>query len=80
MTAKKYWRKEPLDDILTIESPEIIRDAIYLLIDSHILTKAAFIHSSALSIHDLKYLCGLPDEFFNDYVERKKPMLRLIKT
>ena len=79
MTMKKYWRKEPLDDILTIESPEVIRDAIYLLIDSHILTKAAFIRSCALSIRDLKHLCGLPEEFFSDYVERRKPMLRLIK-
>ena len=63
MTTKKYWYKEPLDDILTIAEPEMIRDAVYLLIDNRIITKTAFINASGLSIDDLKCICGLPDEF-----------------
>ena len=78
MTTRKYWHKEPLDDILTLAEPEIIRDAIYLIIDNKILTKAAFINASGLSVQDLKQICFLPDEFFDDYYERKKPVLRIV--
>lgn len=78
MTTRKYWRKEPLDDVLTVPEPEMIRDAIYLLIDNKIITKATFIHTSGLSINDLKCICGLPDEFFDEFCQRTKPVLRLV--
>lgn len=80
MTTKKYWYKEPLDDTLTVAEPEMIRDAIYLLIDNRIITKNAFINKSGLSVEDLKYICGLPDDFFDEFNQRKKPILRLIRT
>lgn len=79
MTTQKYWHKEPLDDVLTVADPEMMRDAIYLLIDNKIITKSAFINASALPIQDLKHICGLPDEFFDEFNQRKKPVLRLIK-
>ncbi|MBR4049259.1 MAG: helix-turn-helix domain-containing protein [Clostridia bacterium] len=78
MTTQKYWHKEPLDDVLNIPAPEILRDAIYLLIDNGIITKSSFINSSALSTNDLKYICGLPDAFFDECDQRKKPALRLV--
>lgn len=80
MTTQKYWYKEPLDDVLTVADPEMMRDAIYLLLDNKIITKAAFINASALPVQDLKYICGLPDEFFDGFNQRKKPALRVIKT
>lgn len=80
MTTQKYWHKEPLDDVLTIAAPEILRDAIYLLIDNKIFTQASFINASGLSTTDLKLICGLPDDFFDDFNQRKKPVLRLINT
>lgn len=79
MTTQKYWHKEPLDDILTVPAPEMLRDAIYLLVDNKIVTPTAFINASGLSTTDLKYLCGLPDEFFDGFNQRKKPILRVIK-
>lgn len=78
MTTKKFWREEPLDDVLTVAEPEIIRDAIYLLLDNNIVTKTSFINESGLCNQDLKYICGLPDEFFDDLNQRRKPLLRLM--
>ena len=78
MSTKKYWHKEPLDDILTISPPEILRDAIYLLIDNGIFTKTTFINSSAMSTKDLKNICGLPDSFFEEVEQRRKPILRVV--
>ena len=36
MTIQKYWYSEPLDEELSVEPPEMLKDAINLLID-HIL-------------------------------------------
>lgn len=80
ITMQRYWYKEPLDNILTVSEPEMIRDAIYLLIDNKLTTKTAFINASGLSVPDLKCICGLPEEFFEEFCQRKKPMLRLIET
>lgn len=78
MTTQKYWHKEPLDDVLTLADPEMLRDAIYLLIDNQIITRDSFLNTSGLSINDLKSICGLPDNFFSGYNQRKKPALRLV--
>lgn len=80
MTTKKYWHKEPLDDILTIEGPEMLRDAIIMLVNENIITKDYFVSSTGLSTVDLKVLCALPDDFFAEYNSRQKPILKVYKT
>ena len=42
MTTNRYWHKEPLDDVLQVEPPEMLRDAVYLLMDNHIITRDTF--------------------------------------
>ena len=81
MTTKKYWRKEPLDDVITIAAPEILRDAVYLLIDNKIITKNSLLIESGLSTCDLTKICALPDNFFTNcnYNQRKKPILKLVQ-
>lgn len=78
MTTQKYWHKEPLDDVLSLDGPEMLRDAILLLIDNKIVTRDSFLNTSALSTSDLKSICALPDNFFDGYSNRQKPVLRVI--
>ena len=78
MTTQKYWHKEPLDDVLTVPSPEVLRDAIYLLIDNKIITRDSFLNSSGLSQTDLSSICGLPHDFFTGYNQRSKPIIKII--
>lgn len=80
MSTNKYWHKEPLDDLLTINGPELLRDAIIMLIDNNIVTKDTFINTSALPKTDLKSICALPDDFFDDFIIRQKPILRVLKS
>lgn len=80
MTTQRFWHNEPLDDVLTIQKPELLRDAIYLLLDNQIVTKTTFINTCAISLSDLKAICGLPDDFFADYNYRKKPFLRVVSS
>lgn len=80
MTTQKYWHKEPLDDVLTVATPEVLRDAIYLLIDNKIITRDSFLNTSGFSPADLRSICGLPDEFFSGYNQRMKPILRIVSS
>ncbi len=80
MTTKKYWHREPLDDVLTIASPEVLRDAIYLLVDNKIITRDSFLNASGLSSTDLKSICSLPNDFFIGCNQRMKPILRIVST
>jgi len=67
----KGWRRnEPLDDILIIEQPRILRDATELLIDSNKITKQQMVDEMALSKDDIIDLCNLSSDFFADNLTR----------
>lgn len=80
MTINKYWHHEPLDDELTVPAPEILRDAIILLVENKIITKTSFINNSSLPVEEVKHLCGLPEDYFDDLNLRKRPILRVIRS
>lgn len=80
MTTRKYWYNEPLDNVLTITQPEILRDAIYLIIDNKIISKDSFINDSSLPTNDLKTICNLPDDFFTGYSRFRKPILKVVSS
>lgn len=79
MSVNKYWHKEPFDDILTIQGPEMIRDAIFMLIDNNIITKNNFMEMIAINTYDLQSICNLPNDFFVVKVTRQKPIIKVIK-
>lgn len=79
MTIKKYWHKEPLDDILQIKGPEMLKDAVLMLVNNNVVARDAFLSSIAFSANDLKYICSLPDTFFSGYDDRQKPVLKVLK-
>lgn len=59
------WRKkEPLDDVLTIEQPRILKDAIELLIEHNKVTKQQMVDEIVLNKDDIIELCNLPHDFF----------------
>ncbi len=80
MTIHKYWHSEPLDKKLVIAPPEMLKDAINLSIEYNIISKTSFLNSSAFSADDLKKICSLPDDFFDECEKRQKPILRVIKS
>jgi len=78
MTTQRYWHKEPLDEVMTIAAPEILRDAVTLLVDNKIITRTAFLQKSAFNSKDLACICGLPLDYFGEETMRIKPMLRVV--
>lgn len=74
----RWLKKEPLDDVLEHEHPELIKDAISLLVNANIKTACDISAELSFPTKDLSELCGLPLDFFNQ-VEFGKPMLRIVK-
>ncbi len=80
MTTNRYWHNEPLDDVLQIDPPEMLRDAVYLLIDNNIITRRTFLDLCALPPKDLQCICSLPDDFFDNCLQKQRPVLKVVKT
>lgn len=78
MTMKKYWRSEPFDNVMEIEPPEMLKNAVILLVDRNIISKTYFLEKAAFSTKDLVKICSLPEDYFDGYKQRQKPFLRLV--
>lgn len=78
---RKRWRiKEPLDDVIEHERPNLFKEAFELLIDNKIVSVDYILEEIALNSKEIESLCFLPEGFFYKYVKDKStPKLRLIK-
>jgi Zn-dependent peptidase ImmA (M78 family)/DNA-binding XRE family transcriptional regulator len=66
--AKKWSRTEPLDDQIEVDYPELLRDAIELLINEGIKTRYEIINDLALPRQDIEKLLCLETDFLKDNV------------
>lgn len=76
---RRRWRNhEPMDDEIPHEQPELVKDALTLIVDAGIKAPSDIADDMSFPVNDLAELCGLPREFFASK-ELNKPMLRIIK-
>lgn len=59
MTARVYWRKEPLDNTMPIEKPFAHKQAIMLLLDNDIITPYQIIEETGCNSEELEQYCFL---------------------
>lgn len=77
---RKGWRKhEPGDDDLPQEKPELIKDAITMLVDHHVKTPEEILDDLSMPADDVAALCGTAPNFFVRSKIINKPKLCLIK-
>lgn len=62
MTKHKYWRKEPLDDEISPETPYLFKQVFELLIDNGVLKAQTIIDQIGLNKEEIDSLCCLPDK------------------
>ncbi len=63
----KGWRKnEPLDDVLPVEEPTLLKDATEVLIDNEVLTKQEILNEINIYSSDIVEFCNLPTDFFEN--------------
>lgn len=76
--SRRWRNSEPYDNEIKQELPELIKDAIKLLVKADIRKPAQISDELSFPTKDLAELCGLSEPFFIDN-KPTKPMLRLIK-
>jgi Zn-dependent peptidase ImmA (M78 family)/transcriptional regulator with XRE-family HTH domain len=59
MTARVYWRREPLDKDMPVEEPFAHRQAVMLLLDNNIVTPWQFVEDTGCSADELERYCFL---------------------
>jgi Zn-dependent peptidase ImmA (M78 family)/DNA-binding XRE family transcriptional regulator len=80
LAIKKWKKKEPLDDVIEFEKPNIFKEAFDLLLENNILNVDDILNEIALKPDEIEKLCFLPENYFKNYINKTtKPKLKLIK-
>ena len=65
--SEKGWRThEPYDDLLQIESPLLLKEAIDLIIDNHVKTKKQLCEEVRLCQSDVEAIVNLPAGYLDE--------------
>lgn len=59
MTARMYWRKEPLDTEIPVEQPFAHKQAIMLLLDNNIVTPSKLVYDIGCNADEIEKYCFL---------------------
>lgn len=61
LTARRFWRREPLDNTMPIEKPFAHKQAIKLLLENDILTEYDLVESIACNAEEIEEYCFLDE-------------------
>lgn len=78
LAMKGYKKKEPLDDVIPIEEPELLKSALELLLDNGIIEKQLFLKDITLPKEEILNICSLTSDYF-DNTSSKKNILKIIR-
>lgn len=80
LNMKKWKIREPLDDKIEFERPNMIKEAFDILIENGILSADDIVNLIALNPKEIEKLCFLEENYLSNYIiKSSKPKLRLIK-
>lgn len=76
---RRGWRtREPGDDTIPQERPELIKDAMTVMVENHIKTGAEILENIAMPPDDAAALCGVTPSFFQS-MKTARRNLRIVK-
>lgn len=73
MTRNVYWRKEPLDDVIESETPNLFKESFELLFDNNIVVPQDVVDEIALYAEEISNICFVP----LDLLKTKNEVLNL---
>ncbi|CDE14934.1 transcriptional regulator [Clostridium sp. CAG:470] len=72
MSGKNFWRKEPLDDIIEIETPYLYKQIIDIIQENNIITNEQIIDDIALNPSEIEEYCYLKKGQLNTNIINNK--------
>lgn len=79
ISAKKWRTIEPLDDVIELEHPSLLKEAIDLLLDNNVVGLDELIRDLAFTKKEIESLCYLEKNYLGEDNENSKMRLRVIK-
>jgi Zn-dependent peptidase ImmA (M78 family)/transcriptional regulator with XRE-family HTH domain len=79
MNAKGIRVAEPMDNLFSVGRPTVLAEALRMLINNGVQTKAQIADAIPLNLSDVESLCGVPDGYLNTRVIRFTQRPRLIQ-
>lgn len=77
MAKRKMKTKEPLDDVLPVEMPVALKNAISLLLENNVQTVSDLEEALKLPEEDIEFLCNLPPGYLKAKRERSGKVVSL---
>ena len=71
ISLKKWRTIEPLDDVITVENPKLLSNAIKLIIINNLQTKDQISKSINIPKQDLLVLSNLPLDYLDEKIDLK---------
>ncbi len=75
MIKNRYYKREPLDDVIVSEKPYLFKQAFEILVENDIFTKESLLEEIKLNKQEAISLYGLDKDFF----DKKTDFLKLIE-
>ncbi|HBH1733618.1 TPA: helix-turn-helix domain-containing protein [Clostridioides difficile] len=79
ISFKKWRAKEPLDDLIPLEKPQILKQAIKLLLENSVVSIEELTYNIALSKREIEKFCSLDENYLGGEIKTTKPYLKIIK-
>lgn len=82
MNARNMRLVEPLDDVIKLDRPAVLREAIQMIVNHGVYTRAQIESELGLNLQDVESLCGVPEGYLDTRVVRMefRPTFRDAKT
>jgi Zn-dependent peptidase ImmA (M78 family)/transcriptional regulator with XRE-family HTH domain len=81
MYSRRRWRKqEPLDDLIEVEHPHLLRLSFELILNERLQTRDAILSALPFPAHDIESLAGLLHGFLTDNKDSVLPPVRVLST
>ena len=78
--SKRGWKtKEPLDDVIEVEQPTLLKRAFELIINENMLSRQEILARIPLATADIEKLAGLPLGFFSEQPTEEMPRVSVLK-
>ncbi|HBF8443969.1 TPA: ImmA/IrrE family metallo-endopeptidase [Clostridioides difficile] len=78
ISSRKWRVKEPLDDTIQFEKPQVLKQAVELLLDNDVLSTEELIYNLAFNKREIEKFCSLEKNYLGEE-NTKRQYLKLIK-
>lgn len=79
MASNKFRTREPLDNIVPVEQPLMLRESVKLLLENNIITVSDIKEKLGMGVNDISEICNVPISMLKEDIIPERPRLQIVK-